>query len=212
MARYLTECVGAFFLVLTAGLTTVQGVPLAPLAVGSVLMIMVYMGGHVSGGHYNPVVSAALVRAGKLERKYLGRYIGAQFAGATLAGLAVRFLTGAQFVPAPGDGVSAAAVLLAEALFTFGLVLVVLNVATDRRTEGNSYYGLAIGFTVMVAGFAVGDISGGVLNPAVAGGASLASLVAGEGIGGLWTMLMYWVGPGTGALLAVAAYRVQRED
>lgn len=212
MARYLTEGAGAFFLVLTAGLTTVQGVPLAPLAVGSVLMIMVYMGGHVSGAHYNPAVSAALVRAGKLERKYLRHYIGAQFAGATLAGLAVRFLTGAHFVPAPGDGVSVVAVLLAEVLFTFGLVLVVLNVATDRRTEGNSYFGLAIGFTVMVAGFAVGDISGGVLNPAVAGGASIASLVTGGGTGDIGNVLMYWVGPGVGALLAVAVYGVQRED
>lgn len=212
MARYLTEGAGAFFLVLTVCLTAVQQVPLAPLAVGSVLMIMVYMGAHVSGAHYNPVVSAALARAGKLERKEAGRYAAAQVAGALLAGLAARSLTGMAFVPRPGDGVSMPTALLAEALFAFGLVLVVLNVAADRRTEGNQYFGLAIGFMVMVAGFAAGDISGGVLNPAVAAGTSIASLLTGGSSGGLGNMFLYWVGPGFGALLALRVFRVQRED
>lgn len=212
MARYLTEGTGAFFLVLTVCLTAVQQVPLAPLAVGSVLMIMVYMGAHVSGAHYNPVVSAALARAGKLGRKEAGRYAAAQVAGALLAGLAARFLTGTAFVPGPGDGVSAPAALLAEALFAFGLVLVVLNVAADRRTEGNSYFGLAIGFTVMVAGFAVGDISGGVLNPAVAAGTSIASLLTGGPSGGLGNMFLYWVGPALGAFLALWVFRMQSDD
>ena len=212
MARYLTEGAGAFFLVLTVCLTAVQQVPLAPLAVGSVLMIMVYMGAHVSGAHYNPVVSAALARAGKLERKEAARYAAAQVAGALLAGLAARALTGSAFVPRPGDGVSMPTALLAEALFAFGLVLVVLNVAADRRTEGNHYFGLAIGFMVMVAGFAAGDISGGVLNPAVAAGTSIASLLTGGSSGGLGNMFLYWVGPGFGAFLALRVFRVQRED
>jgi aquaporin Z len=58
--------------------------------------------------------------------------------------------------------------LLAEFLFTFALVYVVLNTATAEGTSGNSFYGLAIGMTVMTGAFAVGDISGGAFNPAVA--------------------------------------------
>ena len=207
MAKYVTEFVGAFFLVLTIGLTVVQNVPLAPLAIGAALMVMVYMGGHVSGAHYNPAVSAALALAGKLERRELPPYVASQVAGAAAAAFAVRALAGDYLVVAPGAGASVGAALLAEALFAFALVLVVLNVATDARTEGNSFYGLAIGLTVMVGAFAVGGISGGVFNPAVGTGPILVALSGGGSLGDLW---LYWVGPVAGAVGAVGAYRVQR--
>lgn len=207
MAKYVTEFVGAFFLVLTIGLTVVQNVPLAPLAIGAALMVMVYMGGHVSGAHYNPAVSAALALAGKLERRELPPYVASQVAGAVAAAFAVRALAGDYLVVAPGAGASVGAALLAEALFAFALVLVVLNVATDARTEGNSFYGLAIGLTVMVGAFAVGGISGGVFNPAVGTGPILVALSGGGSLGDLW---LYWVGPVAGAVGAVGAYRVQR--
>lgn len=212
MAKYLTEFLGAFFLFLTVGLTAVQQVALAPLAVGSVLMVMVYMGGHISGAHYNPAVTVALSAAGKLERKYVRPYVLSQIAGTLLAALAVRLLAGEFFVPTPGAGVPAATALLAEALFTFALVIVVLNVATDSRTEGNSYYGLAIGFTVMVAGFAAGGVSGGVLNPSVAAGPSLAQLIVTGSGDSLRSMWLYWIGPVGGGLLAAKAYRLQAKD
>lgn len=207
MAKYVTEFVGAFFLVLTIGLTVVQNVPLAPLAIGAALMVMVYMGGHVSGAHYNPAVSAALALAGKLERRELPPYVASQVAGAAAAAFAVRALAGDYLVVAPGAGASVGAALLAEALFAFALVLVVLNVATDARTEGNSFYGLAIGLTVMAGAFAVGGISGGVFNPAVGTGPILVALSGGGSLGDLW---LYWVGPVAGAVGAVGAYRVQR--
>ena len=207
MAKYVTEFVGAFFLVLTIGLTVVQNVPLAPLAIGAALMVMVYMGGHVSGAHYNPAVSAALALAGKLERRELPPYVASQVAGAVAAAFAVRALAGDYLVVAPGAGASVGAALLAEALFAFALVLVVLNVATDARTEGNSFYGLAIGLTVMAGAFAVGGISGGVFNPAVGTGPILVALSGGGSLGDLW---LYWVGPAVGAVGAVGAYRVQR--
>ena len=207
MAKYVTEFVGAFFLVLTIGLTVVQNVPLAPLAIGAALMVMVYMGGHVSGAHYNPAVSAALALAGKLERRELPPYVASQVAGAAAAAFAVRALAGDYLVVAPGAGTSVGAALLAEALFAFALVLVVLNVATDARTEGNSFYGLAIGLTVMAGAFAVGGISGGVFNPAVGTGPILVALSGGGSLGDLW---LYWVGPVAGAVGAVGAYRVQR--
>ena len=209
MARYVTEFIGAFFLVLTIGFATLQDVVPAPLAIGGALMVMVYMGGHISGAHYNPAISIAIAIRGKLDRADLLPYIAAQIAGALVAAVVVRNLTGDFLVVAPGAGVPAAAALLAEVLYTFALALVILNVATSPRTEGNSYYGLAIGFTVMTGAFAVGGISGGVFNPAVGTGPILAALAGGGSLGSLW---VYWVGPIAGALLAVPVYRMQHRD
>ena len=206
MARYATEFTGAFFLVLTIGLVTVQGVVPAPLAIGAALMVLVYMGGHISGAHYNPAISIAIMMRGKLDRRELLPYVMAQIGGGALAALAVAGLTGGFLVVAPASGTSAAVALLAELLFTFALALVILNVATSPRTEGNSYYGLAIGFTVMAGAFAVGGISGGVFNPAVGTGPILVALADGGSLDALW---IYWAGPLAGALLAVPVYRLQ---
>ena len=167
MAKLLTECIGTFFLVLTIGLTVLDGTPLAPLAIGSALMVMVYMGGHISGAHYNPAASLAILMRGKMESKDLIPYWIAQIAGAILASLVVYVAVGSTFAPAPAADASVAAGLLLELLFTFALCLVILNAATARATEGNSFYGLAIGFTVLVGAFAAGPISGGAFNPAV---------------------------------------------
>ena len=209
MSKYVTEFTGAFFLVLTIGLTTIQEVVPAPLAIGAALMIMVYMGGHISGAHYNPAISIAILIRGKLDRRDLFPYIVSQVAGSLTAAFLVRTLTGEFLTVAPAASASAPAALLAEVLFTFALALVILNVATSPRTEGNSYYGLAIGFTVMTGAFAVGGISGGVFNPAVGTGPILAALADGGSLGALW---LYWVGPVTGAVLAVPVYRMQHGD
>lgn len=206
MGRYATEFVGAFFLVLTIGLCVVQDVAPAPLAIGTALMVMVYMGGHISGAHYNPAISVAMVLRGKLDRRDLLPYVISQILGTAAAALVVRVLTGEFLTVAPGAGVPAPVALLAEILFTFALALVILNVATSPRTEGNSYYGLAIGFTVMTGAFAVGGISGGVFNPAVGTGPILVALAGGGSAEALW---LYWVGPLIGAWAAVAVYRMQ---
>ena len=209
MARYLTEFIGAFFLVFVIGLATLQEVVPTPLAIGGALTALVYMGGHISGAHYNPAVSIAFVLRGGLGRDELLPYIASQLAGAIAAAIAIRALAGEYLVVAPGAGVPAGTALLAEALFTFLLALVILNVATSPRTEGNSYYGLAIGFTVMTGAFAVGAISGGVFNPAVGTGPILAALAGGGSLGSLW---LYWAGPVAGAVLAVPVYRLQHRD
>ena len=206
MSKYATEFTGTFFLVLTIGLTVVQDVAPAPLAIGAALMVMVYMGGHISGAHYNPAVSIAIAIRGKLDRKDLLPYIASQTGGAIVAAFLVRTLTGDFLTVAPAPDASTTAALLAEVVFTFALALVIMNVATSPRTEGNSYYGLAIGFTVMVGAFAVGGISGGAFNPAVGTGPILAALTDGGSPGALW---LYWAGPVTGAVLAVPVYRMQ---
>ena len=207
MKRYLTEMIGAFFLVLTIGLTVLSGSELAPLAIGSSLMVMVYMGGHISGGHYNPAVTLAVWMRGKLGAGDVAPYMATQIVGALLAAWAVLLMTGSTIAPAPAPDAGLVAVLLAEILFTFALCLVVLNVATDEATAGNSYYGLAIGFTVVVGAFAAGGISGGAFNPAVGiGPIVIDALLGGGSFGDIW---IYVVGPLAGGALAALAYRVQ---
>jgi aquaporin Z len=210
MSRYVTELVGTFFLVLTIGLTVMNGTPMAPLAIGSVLMAMVYMGGHISGAHYNPAVSVAILIRGKMDARDLVPYVLAQLAGAILASLAVMVIVGETFAPAPAPEAGLVVVLLSEAVFTFALSLVILNVATDDATAGNSYYGLAIGFTVMAGAFAVGGISGGVFNPAVGTGPILIDVLAGEGVfDHLW---IYWAGPLLGGIAAAGVFDLQHLD
>lgn len=207
MNRYVTELVGTFFLVFSIGMTAVLGSAAAPLAIGSTLMVMVYMGGHVSGAHYNPAVSISLVLRGALDKGDLLPYIAAQVLGAWFAAAAVFLITGGTFAPAPGSGYTVGPVLLSEILITFALVLVILNVATAKATEGNSYYGLAIGFTVMAGAYAVGPVSGGAFNPAVGIGPILMDTLAGDGsMANLW---LYLVGPIAGGLGAVAVFRLQ---
>ncbi len=210
MAKYLTEFIGTFFLVLTIGLTVVGGVPLAPLAIGLTLMAMVYMGGHISGAHYNPAISLAFLMRGKMSATDFVPYLVAQIAGAIVAGVVVNFLLGSTFAPAPGEGVNTAQALLTEILYTFALALVVLNVATTRATEGNSYYGLAIGVTIVAAAFTGGPISGGAFNPAVGIGPTIIHATMGSGS---WSHLwLYLVGPPVGGTLAVLVYKVQLGD
>jgi aquaporin Z len=178
MKLYLTELIGTFFLVLTIGMTSIGGRgDLAPIAIGAVLMVMIYAGGHISGAHYNPAVTIAVLLRGKILLHDALRYIFAQLGGALIASLTVvyflhdkiAFLQTSIVHPLPG--------LLAEFLGTVALCYVVLNVATAKATAGNNFYGLAIGFTVTAMAYCLGNISGGVFNPAVAIGISFMRMV-----------------------------------
>jgi aquaporin Z len=210
MRAYLTEFIGIYFLVLTIGLTVLGGTPFAPLAIGASLMIMVFMGGHVSGAHYNPAVSIACAMRRKLPWSEVAPYVAAQLAGAVAAAITVYALLDRTFTLAPSDGVSATKAVMVEALYTFALCLVVLNVATIQKTKGNSFYGLAIGFTIVVAAFAGGPLSGGAFNPAVGFGPILVHTMFGDGsLGNLW---IYVVGPLLGAVLAAGAFAIQGEE
>ena len=207
MIRFLTEFIGTFFLVLTVGLVILLGAPLGAIAIGSVLMVMVYMGGPVSGAHYNPAVSLAAGFAGKLAKRELLPYWLSQLAGGVAGALVARAIAGGTFAPAPADEASGFAALLVEILFTFALCLVVLNTAMSPKTKGNSYYGLAIGFTVLVGVVAGGPISGGAFNPAVGVGPILVHAVAADG--GYSDLLLYIVGPLVGGFLAAIVFRAQ---
>ena len=200
MHKYLVEFIGTFFLVLTIGCTVIAGGPhvVPPLAIGAALMVMVYAGGHISGAHYNPAVTLAVWMRGRLETNDLAPYWLAQIIGAFVAAFAVKFMVGSpDGTPVVVSHVGPA--LLAEFLFTFALAYVVLNAATAKATAGNSYYGLAIGMTVMVGVFSVAGVSGSALNPAVAIGASTMGLVAGSSI---WIHIVADLAAGAVAALA----------
>jgi aquaporin Z len=199
--KYVTEFIGTFFLVFTVGMTVVGYQPtdgvIPPLAIGSALMVMIYAGGHISGGHYNPAVTLGVFLRGKCPATDVPFYMIAQVLGALVAAFLVLFLkgSGVRIEAANLDVVKA---LIVEFLFTFALVYVVLNVATSKDTAGNSNYGLAIGFTVLTGAFAVGAVSGGAFNPAVAIGVATMGLVS---VSNVWIHLVADFAGG-----AVAAY------
>ena len=203
MKKYLVEFIGTFFLVFTVGMAVRSGAALAPLAIGASLMVMIFAGGHVSGGHFNPAVTLAVFLRGKSDAKDgvpFGRYWGAQMAAAIVAALIVNFLFGGR--PAGGPALHGTVPsLIVEFLFTFALAWVVLNVATTKATAGNSFYGLAIGMTVMTGAVAVGNISGGAFNPAVGFGVFLMGLESIKQLG------LYLVADMAGAAVAALAYK-----
>ncbi|HEV2393963.1 MAG TPA: aquaporin [Verrucomicrobiae bacterium] len=176
MNKYITEFIGTFFLVLTVGCCVVIGGAgvIAPLGIGSILMVMIYAGGHISGGHYNPAVTLGVWYRGRCPTRDVVPYWLAQFLAAVIASLALNYLRG-EAVAKPMV-LRAGPALLAEFLFTFALVYVVINTATAKANAGNSFYGLAIGFTVLSGAFAVGSISSAAFNPAVALGISMMGL------------------------------------
>jgi aquaporin Z len=177
MRKYIVEFIGTFFLVLTVGCTVLPGAAgvIAPLAIGASLMVMIFAGGHISGGHFNPAVTTAVFIRGRCETSDVIPYWIAQIAAGFAAAFTAMFLTGKNGTSALLPNVPA--VFVAEFLFTFALAYVVVNSATAKGTAGNSFYGLAIGMTVMVGAFAVGGISGGAFNPAVAVGAAMMGLL-----------------------------------
>lgn len=227
-AKYLTEFIGTFFFVFVICLivapaagTDFTGV-YAPIAIGCTLMIMVYMGGHVSGGHYNPAVTLACFLRGACSWVDVIPYWVSQVGGACAAaylssfvipaGVAENGETLSNFaVVAPGVGhsIQTAGPWIIEALFTFALALVVLNTATSSGTKGNSFYGLAIGFTVVVAAFAGGGISGGAFNPAIGTGPNLIASFVGDQPEAFKNIPLYIAGPMAGGVLAAIVFKIQ---
>jgi len=207
MRKLITEFIGTFFLVLVIGMTVTGGKgDFAPIAIGSTLMAMVFAGAHISGAHYNPAVTLAVLLRGRISLREALPYIVVQVIGAVAAAAMVKFLM-ADKIPAsatvmanPTNG------LIAEIFGTFALAYVVLNVATAKGTTGNMFYGLSIGFTVLSMAFAFGAISGGAFNPAVAVGISMMNLAS-------WSdFWVYLVGCFGGAALAAVAFRINNPE
>jgi aquaporin Z len=199
-----TEFVGTFIFLTVIGLSWSAG-PLAALAIGIALTAMVYMGGHVSGAHYNPAVSFGLFLRRVISLPTMVSYWIVQIIAGILA-FVFAHLIGGRIVDVHATA-SWPAALAAEVAFTTALVLVVLNVAATKETRGNSFYGLAIGMTVAAGAFVVGPVSGGVFNPAVGiGGIVGASFFGSESWSSLW---LYIVGPPAGAAIAAGLHYFQ---
>jgi aquaporin Z len=200
MKKYIVEFIGTFFLVFTVGLAVRTSAPLAPLAIGSILMVMIFAGGHISGGHFNPAVTLAAFMRGRCDRRDVVPYWIAQFVAAVVAALIVNAVlhgrvTGNAVVHPRFES------FLVEFLFTFALCWVVLNTATAKGTMGNSFYGLAIGFTVFVGAVTVGGISGGAFNPGVGLGVWVMGIESGS------QFVVYLISEFLGGAVAALAFR-----
>lgn len=198
MPKYAVEFIGTLILVLAA----IGG---GAIAAGFALVAMVYAGGHISGGHYNPAVSMAVWVRGRLGAAVLAPYWGAQLAAAVVGGLVASWIWDLETIGAFDAQVAAKAFVL-ELLFTFALAWVVLNVATSGDHPGNHFYGLAIGATVVAGGTAIGPITGGALNPAVGLGVTIAGAMSWANI---W---IYLIACTVGGALAGFAFRALQPD
>jgi aquaporin Z len=200
MRKYIVEFVGTFFLVSGAIFYGAIGASLA-------LMVMIYAGGHISGAHYNPAVTTAMYIRKKVTTAELPGYYIAQLLGGAFAAILIYYFferEGQNFV-CDGFASGTAKTALAEIIGTFALAYVVLNVATAKGTAGNSYFGLAIGGTVLAMALAFGRFSGGVFNPAVGLGLCIQKSLC-------WANLwMFFVAPLIGGVLAALLFRLVNE-
>jgi aquaporin Z len=208
--KYATELIGTFFLTFVVGVAALSGSGFVPLAAGATLMVMIYAGGHISGGHYNPAVTLAVLVRRRISLRDAAVYWIVQFGAGLLAAVAVRAIVDPARVTAIQtmtlSGRTLVAAFVVEALFTFALCYVVVNVATSKDHPDNSYYGLAIGFTVVAGAFAVGAISGGAFNPSVTLGAAVMGLFA-------WpTLWIYLVAQVIGGLAAGVTFLALNPD
>jgi aquaporin Z len=207
MKKYIAELIGTFFFALTIFMAIYSKVSadLQPLAMGATFIAMIYAMGHVTGAHFNPAVSLAMFIRNKISWQDMSFYIIAQILGGILAAYITLFLISGKPLVAPiaspPQFFAISQAILAELLGTFALVWVILTMASAKALEGNYFYGFAIGLTVIGMGYALGSVSSGIFNPAIAIGARFAQL-------GAWSNLwIYLVACPTGGALAAFAYK-----
>ena len=200
-AALFNEFSGTFFLCLCIGFTG------SPIAIGWMLAVLVYSGGHLSGAHYNPAVTLCAALCTKLKWSAVLLYWGAQVAGAVAAGALTKsfaphspYLVGrgtpTGVYPVKDPKATDGQAFLGEFLITTVLCFTVCSVAFAKKQAGNSFFGYAIGFTVLAGAAAVGPISGGAFNPAVGCLAFFHSE----------TVWIYWLAPLMGAAAAAVLY------
>ena len=207
LKKYIVEFIGTFFLVLTICMTSYSKVSadLQPLAVGSMLMVLIYSMGYLSGAQFNPAISLAIYLRGRINLKEMGFYWIAQILGAVAAAMMTAVLISAKppvgLIASTPQFFSMIPALIAEVLGSFALTWVILTVATSKALDGNNFYGLAIGFTVTALMYTLGSVSGSAFNPVVAIASCIAHLSTWNN---LW---IYMVGGLGGAVLATMAFK-----
>jgi len=205
----ISEFLGTYMLVLTVGLNVLGKSPAGAFSIAASLTSMIYALGDVSGAHFNPAVTAAIVASGRCPDLTIPKaccYMGMQILGGICASYTYAFIySGASFPLGPGKGFNWASVTIAEVVFTFVLCYVVLCVAVSQHTKASHMFGLAIGSCVTVGGCAIGGISGGSLNPAVSFGIAGAQILNG---GYFYKSLLYSAMEFTGGLAAAGVFKV----
>jgi len=196
MRQYIMELLGALFLTLAITLTG------NALAIGVMFAVLVYIGAHISGAHYNPAVSLAVWMRKGIKTDELIKYIAVQVIGALLAAIVYNKLTGNHFPLEETPGVHLGWAVIMEAALTAVLCLTFLTVTMGSQFKNGEIYGLAIGLALL----AIASI-GGLFNPAVALGAMLCSLIFGNGFGAMNAVLVFLVAPLVGGALAAMAYQ-----
>jgi aquaporin Z len=227
LSKFFSELVGTFFLLFAVGCNTLLGSKAGALSIAASLMIMIYALGPISGAHFNPAVTMALVAAGKFPGREkpqmkdraieIGCYLGGQVTGASLGATAYALLCGTAFHLQPAPEFLWVHLFISEGLFTFLLAFVVLNVAAlsgntmlaPAGGKARNIHGLAIGFVVVAGGFAVGNISGAHFNPAVSFGVDLAHTIHARS--GFFNSIAYATVQLLGGLLAALAFVCVRQ-
>jgi len=217
------EFIGTFFLVFSIGSNSFHASVIpsfgvaAPISIGFTLMVLVFIGGYISGAHYNPAVTlGVLLRGGKITPVNAIMFVAVQLFGAFLAAWLVFSILGCGpwFVPAPSSSlkhINSGQALVVEAFWTFVLASAVLHTGTTKEQKGNSFFGLAIGLTVLAGGIAWGDISGACFNPAAATGPAIVLAITHthpNDLDKLQYLWIYWVGPLLGGAMAAGAFRL----
>jgi len=205
--KLVSEFIGTFYLVFTVGLNVLGGSPAGALSIAASLMCMIYALGSCSGAHFNPAVTLAIMFSGRgkvADAKEGLSYMASQILGGVIAGFVYSFIHGKAFALGPVGSASWGMASFAEIAYTFVLCYTVLSVATVAAPL-KDLFGLAIGFCVVVGGFAIGGVSGGSLNPAVSFGIDAASATKG---GHFWPCLAYSATEAVGGALAAGVFRV----
>ncbi len=203
MRRLVVEFLGTFFFLLTIALTG------NAVAIACMLMAWIYIGGYISGGHYNPAVTLAVGLRGNWLWSSILRYWGAQVLGGVAAFAMAYYLSGQLIITEPVAPLGKA--FLVEVLLAFVLALVVLIVGVSDKFKNSTVFGFAIGFTIPALAALGSPISGGLFNPAIALGSHIFGLAKGHPFHGM-NVLMYVVGALLGGALAAYMYNYFRYD
>lgn len=200
MKKLVMEFLGTFFFLLTIASGG------SAFAIGAMLAVWIYIGGYISGGNYNPMVSLALFLRGRLSLNEMFSYWGAQVAGGIVAYLTAVFIRGGFPIPAPVEGISLFQAGFVEIGLAFTLAMIILVAATSRIANLGHIAGFAIGFTIPAIAAIGGNVTGALANPAIAIGSHVTSFLFG-GPADFVAMAMYIGAALIGGALAAYAYR-----
>uniref|UniRef100_A0A7S1PSQ1 Aquaporin n=1 Tax=Alexandrium catenella TaxID=2925 RepID=A0A7S1PSQ1_ALECA len=210
-SKIVGEAIGTFFLVVTVGMNVLVASKAAAFSIAASLMVMIYSIGDVSGGHFNPAVTLAVVISGKIPHKEAGYYVAMQLAAGVLGAMVYELVHGGDTFPlGPGLGFDWSSVAVAEIIFTFVLCFVVLCVAAVKVPPAPQFTGFIIGMCITVGGLAIGKVSGGSLNPAVSLGIASARFSIGHG--SFFPGVLYMIFELVGAAMASGMFRLSHPE